>query len=172
MPVSVKGSQGRGKASQLELLAVVDWYFTENYERLELERARTRLANEQADKTRMENDVRSQDLAEVSVIAAVVDDLASNVKTNLLAMARKIAPELEGMNVQQREATIERSVRESLEELSAYRPRRAAPKSDRSSDARPLEAAAHADGERVGGRIPNSQPRGKRRARKVANRKG
>src|SRR5665213_2208326 len=83
MPCATRGRQGRGYSATYELSAVVEWYFTQNFERLELDRARTRLANEQADKARLDNDVRRSDLAEVSLIAAVIDDLVSNVTATL-----------------------------------------------------------------------------------------
>jgi len=124
MPCVTQGRKGRGYSAEYELPAVVEWYFARNFERLELDRARTRLANEQADKARLDNDVRRSDLAEISLIAAVVDDLVSNVKTNLLALPRKIAPELEGMNVHQREEALDRRIRGSLEQLSSYRAKR------------------------------------------------
>ena len=123
MPVSRMGAAGDHAGHRLDLKKCVAWYFARNFERLELDRARTRLANEQADKTRMENDLRKGDLAEISVIGQVVEDLAENAKTNLLALAGKIAPELEGMNGRQREVAIELAVRECLEQLAAFRPR-------------------------------------------------
>jgi phage terminase Nu1 subunit (DNA packaging protein) len=137
-------------------------------------RERTRLAAEQAEKTRMENELRRADLAEVSVIGMVVDDLVANAKTNLLALSRRIAPGLEGLNVREREEAISAQIRQCLEDLSSYRPQRPGARSvgrDHGKDhAQGAKATAAHDGERVGGRKPRVESRGKRRAGKVANR--
>lgn len=175
MPVEQRGSQGGAAGSGkhwLDLEKCVEWYFADNYERLELDRARSRLATVQADKTELENELRRSDVAEISVIGAVIDDLVSNAKMNLLALPRKIASELEGMNVRQREETIERQIKQSLEQLSAYRPHRGVAKNRRADNARPTEAAAVADGKPVGRRKPRAKPGRKRGAGKVANSAG
>jgi phage terminase Nu1 subunit (DNA packaging protein) len=172
MPVETPGSKGRGHSGGYDLSQCVAWYFENNFERMELDRARTRLASEQAEKTRMENDVRRLDLAEVSVIATVVDDLVANAKANLLALARKIAPELEGLNAARREEVLEGQIKQCLEDLSAYRPGRPMGRDRRQGHAGGVETPADTDGKPVGRRKPRAKPRGKRRARKVANSQG
>lgn len=174
MKVEVKGSQGRGHASQIKLEDAVEWYFSENFERLELDRERTRLAREQADKTALENAERRKDVVRLSIIEAELADEFSNIRTNMLAIPRKLAPELEGMNVKQRESTIDRSVRECLDGLAAYERTPRANTGAKDAQARPdkAPAAAAADGKSVGRRKSNPKSRGKRGTRKVANRKG
>ena len=69
MPVAVQGKRGRGgKKTRLDLEACARWYFEANYERLELDRARARLANEQADRAALENAVTRDDLVPLSLI--------------------------------------------------------------------------------------------------------
>ncbi len=121
MPIAKAATQGAHGGHQFDLRACTEWYFAKNFERLELDRARTCLAYEQAEKIRMDNDERAKGLAEMSVIAAVVDDLVLNAKKHLLALPCKIAPQLDGLNVHQREATIDRLIRETLEDLAKYR---------------------------------------------------
>ncbi len=130
LPIALRATQGDHAGHQFNLSACVEWFFRVNFERLELDRARARLANEQADKTRMENDVRSQDLAEIAVIEGVLAEIVGHARRKLLALPRKIAPALEGLAAREREAVLDDRIRGALEELSAYRPRRA-PTSER-----------------------------------------
>lgn len=168
MPVQSLGTRGGArKKTTIALVDAVIWYFSQNHERLELDRARTRLASEQAEKARMENDLRRADLAEVSVIAMVIDDLVANARTNLLALPRKIAPELEGLNVQQREEAIEHPIKQCLEDLSSYRPKRPVGLDRRKDHAGPPKAPAKSHRKRVGRRKQGLKSRGKRRAGKV-----
>lgn len=127
MPVVEHGSRGgRRHRTRIDLQAAVAWYFAHNHERLELMRARTRLANEQADKTRMENEVRSQDLAEISIIEEVVADLVRHLRAVMLALPGQIAPELATLDARQRESSIDRRIRDALERVSTYRAKRPA----------------------------------------------
>lgn len=87
MPVEVAGKRGRGvHRTMISLRKAVAWYFAENFERLALDRQRTRFAKAQADKTELENTARRgalvttcrafEALAELSKMKAPVDDRA------------------------------------------------------------------------------------------------
>jgi phage terminase Nu1 subunit (DNA packaging protein) len=124
MPTTSATASGRGMRYTLDLAACAEWYFQRNGERFALVRAQTRLASEQADKTRMDNEVRQADLAEMSVITRVVNALVGRVKKKLTALPRRLARGMEGMDVEQREVMIDQTIRAELENLSAYRPKR------------------------------------------------
>src|ERR1039458_2175052 len=68
MPVVRKGARGRSQKTLIDLQKAIEWYFGENYERLELDRQKTRLTSEQADKTAFENAERSRVLVPLSLI--------------------------------------------------------------------------------------------------------
>ena len=73
MPVLVEGKQGRGRKTQASLQAAVRWYFQTNFERLELDRARTRLANEQGLKESLANAQRRGQLCMVEHVGWVLN---------------------------------------------------------------------------------------------------
>lgn len=124
MPVAKPGRPGHGGAAEYDLAAVVRWYFATNFERLELDRARTRLAHEQAEAKRMDNAVREGDLAPAHVILQVHAALVREADAKLGRIARKVAPDLEGLTTVERITVIDAAIRECLERLSTYRPRR------------------------------------------------
>ena len=98
MPVKVRGVQGRGKRTQIELRAATEWFFAKNFERLELDRARTRLAHEQARKLKLENAQRSTELGERRVwdveVARYLEGISSDLR-RVPAMAPQIAGSIE-----------------------------------------------------------------------------
>lgn len=119
MPVLVKGAQGRGKKTSIELEKAVEWYFHENFERLELDRARTRLADEQSRKVALENAVRTGDLGELSIWQRELEKFFGEMRAALLALPIKLAPLLDG-DVNRRKDTLERAVHELLKTLASY----------------------------------------------------
>ena len=70
MPVVKQGAQGAGNESEIDFEAGTRWYFEKNRERLQLDRERTRLASEQADKTALEN---AQSRGELGVISEMAE---------------------------------------------------------------------------------------------------
>ena len=174
MPVAKAGAQGRGKKTQLELEKCVEWFFLTNFERLELDRSRTRLANEQADKAALENAKTRGDLVSLALIGREFGNLLTELRTNALAIPSKLAPELEGQTIAERKATLDRAIFDLLDRAVAWRPSLAAGTDSRGIEA-PADlpaAAAGRDGQSMGGRAANPKRRGGRRAGKVENRKG
>lgn len=118
MPVITKGSQGGSRnKTTISLKEAVEWYFHENYERLELDRARTRLADEQAIKVALENAVRSKDLVVLEVYEREHQKDLSELRSAFLAFPVKLAPVLDG-DVNRRKDTLERAVHELLQRLA------------------------------------------------------
>ncbi len=171
MPVAVEGKRGRGSKHGLDLAKCVDWYFGENIEKLELDRARTRLANEQAITAALKNAETQRDLVPLSMVEKAWAGLLAELRTNALAIPTKLAPELEGQTVAERKATLDKAVFDLLDRVVAFRPKTAVGADDRVDGEGPDggEEAAAGDGERVGRSAPRVERRGGGRARKVAN---
>lgn len=173
MPVVRKGARGKSQKTLVELAACMDWYFRENYERLELDRARTRLANEQADEKALNNAHRRSDLAPIPLMEREVSNLLAEIRTNALALSSKLAPELEGLSIEERKAVIDRAVFNFLDRASQYHPG-AADAGEGGSEAsapQPSPSAA-AEHQPVGGRKKDPKRRGVSRAGKVAHQPG
>lgn len=93
LPILEKGSQGGARnKTRISLRAAVEWYFSENYERLELDRQRTRLAAEQADKQSLENAVTRGELLDASRIGDGVERAMVAFRERLRGLATKLAP--------------------------------------------------------------------------------
>jgi transposase-like protein len=123
LPVTARGRRGRGgKKTQVGLKAAVSWYFARNFERLKLLREQTRLLSEQADKVAADNAERARDLAPLSLIQREFGALLAAIRTNAGALAGKLAPELEGLTIEERKATIDRAVFDFLDRLAAWEP--------------------------------------------------
>lgn len=123
-PTTSSTPSGRGVRYTLDLGGVVNWYFDRHHESLELDRARTQLASEQAKKVRMDNETRRADLAEMPMIAMVLRALQRQATKQLMALPRKLARATEGLDAAACEAMIDQAIRAELESLAAYRPRR------------------------------------------------
>jgi hypothetical protein len=162
MPVTRKGSRGRSKKTLVDFQAAMEWYFSENYERLELDRARARLANEQADKTAFDNAERARDLVPLLMIEREFGALLAEIRTNALALSSKLAPELEGLTIEERKAAIDRAVFDFLDRAAAWNPGSAASVGNESAPERAAKPAAPAasDDKPVGRRKKNSKRRG------------
>ena len=171
MPVAQAGGKGRGKKARYDLRACVEWYFEDNYERLELDRQRTRLAAEQAQKIAIENAVRTGAVGELDIWQTELEQLLSEIRAALLAMPTKEAPQLGG-DVNQRKDRLEQAVHEILRKLAAYRPGGNAPggaEADRRRGRPGADAATEADGEPVGRRASKAVKGKQRGARRVAH---
>ena len=175
MPVVKAGKQGRGgHKTQLDLEKCVEWYFASNHEKLELDRARTRLANEQSLTAELKNAETQRDLVPLSLLTREFAGLLAEIRTNALAIPAKLAPELEGQTIGERKATLERSIFELLDRAVEYRPGSSLGSNttrDDDGSGKP-ETAAGGDGERMGRRKKDPKPGGRGRARKVANKPG
>lgn len=173
MPVASKGSRGGGKdrdKTQINLRDAAEWYFAENYERLELDRQRTRLASEQAQKIAIENAVRISEVGELKLWQQELEKLFGEIRAALLSLPTKLAPRLDG-DVNQRKDRIESAVHEVLRQLASHRPSSsgAADSQEDVDGAGGSRATAEADGESVGGPIPKAVKRKQRGTRRVGN---
>jgi len=170
MPVAEMGSKGRGNRTLVNLREAVEWYFGENYERLELDRARTRLADEQSRKIALENATRTGELGELSTWQRELEKFFGELRAAFLAFPVKLAPQLDG-DVNQRKDLLEREVYALLHSISGYSGDATAkrvPKPDQSIR-NGAPAAAEANGQSVGRRQKKAVRRKQRRAGSVAN---
>lgn len=125
---------------------------------------RARLTREQADKVAMDNEERRGRLVDSDRVGMWWAKIITNAKTRLLAIPTKASPLVLGMKTMpQVRDQLERMINEVLSELSS-----ANPIPDFEGDAS-VEAAPEADGEPVGGPVPEAKPRKQRRARPVAD---
>lgn len=70
LPVYQRGTQGGArKRTRISLRVAAEWYFRENFERLELDRERTRVAREQADSTALDNAERRKEIGVLTEMA-------------------------------------------------------------------------------------------------------
>lgn len=138
-------------------------------QRYDYEAERARLTKAQADRTELE---AAELRGEMVRAAWVIDEWArmlGALRSRLLSLPTKSAPRARGAESDAKAASlIEREVIEALQELSddGLDPRTRARK-ERSSQRD--EAAAVADGKRVGGRVPAAVPGKRGRTRKVAD---
>lgn len=123
MPVHSQGRRGGGEQrlrTMFDLRAVTEWYFRVNFERLELDRQRARLASEQAQKLHVENAARLAAVGEFEIWQAAVAPLFAAIRAALRAFPARVAPRVSG-DVNQREACLEAAVTATLRELAAFR---------------------------------------------------
>lgn len=84
---------------------------------------RTRLAKAQADKTEMDNAVRSGELIEISEVTDTMSTLISASRAKILTLPVRLSAKLAGSKTEKEIKTIlEAGVRETLTELSAWQP--------------------------------------------------
>lgn len=120
---------------------------------------RSRLAAEQADKAAMENAARRRELLPVEEVNEAVTSAFARVRARLLAIPSKAAPRVHALGTAaEAQAVLTELVHEALEELADTRTVALLADADRGSDGGSGtglvagdEAAAPADGERVGG---------------------
>jgi phage terminase Nu1 subunit (DNA packaging protein) len=170
MPVVTQGKQGRGNATTISLRKATEWYFSENYERLELDRARTRLADEQSRKVALENATRTGELGELSIWQRELEKFFGELRAAFLAFPVKLAPQLDG-DVNQRKDLLEREVFALLQSISGHSGGAAAQRVSKSDQGirNGTETPAETDGKRVGRRQKKAVRRKQRRAGSVAN---
>jgi phage terminase Nu1 subunit (DNA packaging protein) len=170
MPVLTLGKQGRGNKTSISLEKAVEWYFHENYERLELDRARTRLADEQSRKVALENATRTGELGELSIWQRELEKFFGELRAAFLAFPIKLAPQLDG-DVNQRKDLLEREVFALLHSISGHSGGAAAPRVSKSNPGfrDGSAAAAEVDGKPVGRRQKKAVRRKQRGTGSVAN---
>lgn len=88
MPVLATGN-GRGRRTMLDLAEILPWIVSRKTG--SFEEARTRQANEQADKLALANAVTRGDLVKASDVAAEFIEIASNVKARLRRIPDAVA---------------------------------------------------------------------------------
>jgi phage terminase Nu1 subunit (DNA packaging protein) len=170
MPVHQLGTQGGArKKTRIKLEAAVEWYFKENFERLELDRQRSRLSSEQADKAALDNQERRGDLVSLKAIEREYAGVFTEIRINALAIPSKLAPEVTGLGTAEIKAALERAIFELLDRAAQWEPdsyRIAA------SGAELPAPAAAADHQRVGRQAPHPKSGGGRLAGAVENQQG
>jgi phage terminase Nu1 subunit (DNA packaging protein) len=158
MPVLQAGKQGRGaKKTLVDLVEVLRWYLEQDA----LDAAKTRLASAQADKHEMENAVRRGELADVKDVNRVWAEMVLATRAKLLTLPTKLAAQL--INVPDANlvaARVRTEVYAALEELAvADSPGAGRSKAAAKGRAKPMAAAAGANGKRVGGRKQKAEQR-------------
>ena len=141
----------------------------ENGKVYDYETERARLTKAQADKVELEaHELRGEMVLADHVIEAWARMLGA-ARSRLLSLPSKAAPRVRAAaNDEEAARLIESEVLEALEELSSDGlPDRT--RSRRTRNPSHPEAAAEADGERMGGRVSPPEPRKRGRARKVAD---
>lgn len=133
--------------------ALFAWYLARQAgDALDALKERARKDREHADKLALENAETRGDVARISVMEEEVGSLLSDHRTNMLGFPSKAAPLLVGLNADQIRDRLESGVHELLGDLADYRPgaRKKRSPSGIASGGNGREAAAEADGERVG----------------------
>ena len=128
---------------------------------------KARLDKARADKTELEYKKLLGALIPVDEAVTFLEKLIVATRAHLLAIPTKAAPSVTGCKtIQQTKAALTDAIDDSLTELSSLDPLEMA----RSSDVENMGATAEVDAQPVGRRRKGTQPRSKRRARKMADR--
>jgi phage terminase Nu1 subunit (DNA packaging protein) len=172
MPILHRGSRGaQGDSAQLSFRACAEWYFAENYERLELTRQQTRVAHEQATKLQMENALREGRMANLDHVAKARALELTNFRARLRAAPSKLAPRVNPENPNLAADLIAAELDVILAELAdADWSGLVGDGGDVSGMEVGATTAPEADGERVGRQVPNAQRGKQRRARAMEHR--
>ena len=89
---------------------------------LSLTGERARLAKVQRELGELKLAVEREDLAPLSLIEQEFGALLAEIRTNALAIPTKIAPELEGQDCAERQATLEKAIFELLDRAAGWSP--------------------------------------------------
>lgn len=123
LPTEVLGKQGRGRKTQIDLRAAVDWYFRQDVERRELNRTRARLNRAMAENAELKAAASRGDLVSLAAIGREFGKLLAEIRTNALAIPSKLTPELEGLTTApERYAAVEHVIHELLDHCARWRP--------------------------------------------------
>lgn len=180
LPLAIRG-RGRGNPSQYDLAQVFEWFRrrvtadmveTPDGKVYDYGQERARLTHEQADKTALEVKELRRELVRVSVVRAAGQSMVAAFRARVLSLPSRLAQvALDATDLAEMQEEATTLVHEALDELSDDgllagiddAIRRAA--LDSGSD----ETAAPADGEPVGGHVPEVKRGKRRRTRTVAN---
>jgi phage terminase Nu1 subunit (DNA packaging protein) len=83
---------------------------------------RARLTKAKADKAEVEAALVKGTAHDAQAVAAVWEDMIGNARAKLLALPTKLAAQLEGMTIAERQEAIQAAVAQALTELSEYSP--------------------------------------------------
>ena len=83
---------------------------------------RSRLTKAKADKAEVEAALIKGTAHDAQAVAAVWQDMIGNARAKLLALPTKLAAQLEGMTIAERQDAIQAAVAQALTELSEYSP--------------------------------------------------
>jgi phage terminase Nu1 subunit (DNA packaging protein) len=120
LPTVATGSRGGArKRTRISLAAATSWYFTRNREQLKLGRARTRLAQTQAERLRHENDLTSADLGSRDTWRRAEAAFLSWIRKELAAFPASAVRRLGG-DLNHNEDILDRAVAELLEQIDHY----------------------------------------------------
>lgn len=124
LPVVQRGTRGGARErTRISLQAAVAWYFKRNHERLELDRARTRLADEQARRLAMDNRERGRGLGKPAIWKRALKQNFAEMRNDLHSFASDVAPMLDPADINQRKDVLQAAVHRVLNHWadSAYR---------------------------------------------------
>lgn len=136
---------------------------------------RKRLVKAQAEKQELDNQRKKGELLPADLIHVVLVDVLSRVRTNLLGISGRIAPQVSGLtDRRQARSLIENVVRDALEETAEIDYGKFIRDSVKTgqSGGRRTKAAANVDGERVGRQKKKTKSRSKRRTGAMDNGEG
>ena len=123
LPVVERGTRGGARRqTMIDLRAAVEWYFRTHHEQLELDRARTRLANEQANTAALRNAETQRDLVPLEMVEAASSQLVAEIRRVAEAIPATACIQLEALTVAERKAVLDRHMFDFLDRVVAFRP--------------------------------------------------
>jgi len=120
MPAS-KGSKGALLYETVEALPQL-YLQPGDCDLFDLTTERARLAHHQANRAELEAKVFAGSLIEIEAVANVVGEEYSNVRSRLLAIPSRAAPQVIGLSIAAAKALLDDMIFEALDELSADAP--------------------------------------------------
>lgn len=140
-------------------------------DRLNLTTESARLKRAQADKTELEVSVLRGELIPSETVSLVWSQFVSAARARVLAIPSTAAPRVVGLTVREAEIELREMVRAALAELQEYESSDYHKRNGIDSQGGAVDrTAAGNDTGAMGGRKPDSKPRGKRRTGPVVNR--
>ena len=124
MPVAKLGKQG-GDAHRLDLAACTEWWFSRNYERLNLMRSQSALLRLQADKIAMHNAAKRANLVSPRALRREYAPLMRFIRDSARAIPERLAPTLATLTTTAEvHAAIQREIFQLVDSAAAWEPRR------------------------------------------------
>ena len=123
LPVKVRGTRGGARRkTRISLRQAAEWYFDRNFERLELDRQRTRLAEEQADKLADEKALRRAELIRIADAEDWYHQHVGRARARLTCIADALGRCCAGEHAALVTEHARRLIGEAIAELAAGRP--------------------------------------------------